>query len=111
MVDRQMKNGETWYHVDFCHAYAWVYEDEGRLLVRWSIRDGTDLMLRRRGDCSACSDLYRDRHEPMPRQGEFRMDKPPAEFSSAEAFFAVLAELGKWIPGLTDDDPEGGGDG
>ncbi len=27
--------GEAWYHADFCHAYAWVYEQGDHLLVKW----------------------------------------------------------------------------
>ena len=92
----------AWYHVDFCHAYAWVYEDGERLLVKWGERDGTDLMLHRKSECSRCADLYREK--VTGRHGEFHMDKPSAEFSSTEAFFTVLAELGKWVPGLTEDD-------
>lgn len=93
--------GAAWYHVDFCHAYAWVYEDGDRLLVKWGERDGTDLMLHRKGECDRCQELYRSDH--AGRNGEFHMDKPGEEWSSAAAFFVVLAELGKWVPGLTDD--------
>ena len=94
-------SGAAWYHVDFCHAYAWVYEDGDRLLVKWGERDGTDLLLHRKSDCSRCRDLYREK--AAGRNGEFRMDQPGADLSSSAAFFVVLAELGKWVPGLNDE--------
>lgn len=95
----------AWYHTDFCHAYAWVYEEGDQLRVRWGERDGTDLMLHRKSDCDRCKTLYRADGEG--RNGEFLMDKPSAEFSSTEAFFTVLAEIAKWVPGLTDEPAPG----
>jgi hypothetical protein len=92
----------AWYHADFCHAYAWVYEDGDKLRVRWGARTGTDLMLHRKSDCDRCQTLYRERE--TGRHGEFLMDKPPAEFSSAESFMATLIEIAKYVPGLRDDD-------
>jgi len=93
----------AWYHVDFCHAYAWVYEDGDRLLVKWGERD-QGINLHRKMDCDRCTALAR--REFKPRYGEFHMDKPSAEFSSTEAFCTVLVELGKWVPGLTDEGDE-----
>ena len=94
----------AWYHADFCHAYAWVYEHGDKLLVKWGERDA-GLNPHRRDDCPECEALARRRVKP--RHGEFTMDKPPAEFSSMEAFAHVLVELAKWVPGLTDDGKDG----
>lgn len=94
-------SGEAWYHADFCHAYAWVYEDGDRLRVKWGERDGSDLILHRRSECDRCLALARSREKA--RHGEFHMDKPSADFSSTESFFAVLGEIAKWVPGLTDE--------
>jgi hypothetical protein len=97
---------EAWYHADFCHAYAWVYEDGDRLRVKWGERDGSNLSLHRRPDCERCTSLAR-RYEKA-RHGEFHMEKPPAEFSSVESFFAVLGEIAKWVPGLMEDEAVSG---
>ena len=93
---------EAWYHVDFCHAYAWVYEDGDKLLVKWGERDGSNLYLHARNDCGRCDELARGLN--IARHGEFTMDKPDAKFSSHEAFFSVLAEIAEYVPGLLDDD-------
>jgi len=93
----------AWFHADFCHAYAWVYERGDKLRVRWGERSGTDLAVHRKSDCPRCQSLWRG-SAIGPGEGEFHMDKPDVEFSSAEAFFVVLAELRKWIPGLTEND-------
>jgi len=95
------KRGQAWYHADFCHAYAWVYEDGDKLLVKWGERDGTDLYLHRESECPRCCELSGNRAEG--RHGEFHMEKPDAEFSSTVSFFVVLAEIAKWVPGLADE--------
>lgn len=97
---------EAWYHADFCHAYAWVYEDGDRLRVKWGERNDSDLTLHRRAGCDRCTSLARGYEKA--RNGEFHMEKPSAEFSSVESFFAVLAEIAKWVPGLMDDEAVGG---
>jgi hypothetical protein len=92
---------EAWYHADFCHAFAWVYEDGDKLRVRWGERTGSDLYLHSKSDCHRCREICKDEH--VARDGEFTMEKPPAEFSSHESFFHVLAEIGKFVPGLLDE--------
>ena len=92
----------AWYHADFCHAYAWVYEDGDQLRVRWGERSGTDVLLHGKSDCPRCRALRRGT-EYGPGEGEFHIAKPDAAFSSTEAFLVVLAELGKWIPHLADE--------
>lgn len=93
---------EAWYHADFCHAFAWVYEDGEKLRVRWAERTGSDLYLHSKSDCDRCREIRKDEH--AARDGEFTMEKPPEEFSSATSFFHVLAEIGKYVPGLIEDE-------
>lgn len=94
-------NREAWYHADFCHAYAWVYEEGDRLRVVWGERDGTNLILHSTSDCERCRELGRTPH--AGRHGEFTMAKPSGEFSSTEAFVTVLAEIAKYVPGLDEE--------
>ena len=89
---------EAWYHADFCHAYAWVYEEGDHLRVKWGERDGGSLYLHARGDCERCAELARVPN--AARYGEFTIAKPDAKFSSTEAFFTVLAEIAEYVPGL-----------
>jgi hypothetical protein len=96
---------QAWYHADFCHAFAWVYEDGDRLRVCWGERTSSDLYLHSRTECARCIEIRKDEH--AARDGEFTMDKPPAEFSSHESFFHVLAEIGKYVPGLLEDESSG----
>jgi hypothetical protein len=98
-------SGETWYHADFCHAYAWVYEHGDHLRVKWGERDNENLYLHARHDCARCAELANRKN--LARYGEFTMPKPSSEFSSTEAFLTVLVEISKYVPGLNDD---GGGD-
>ena len=105
----RQRTNEAWYHADFCHAFAWVYEDGDRLRVRWSERTGSDLYLHSRSECERCREIRRDEHKA--RDGEFTMEKPSAEFSSHVSFFRVLAEIAKYVPGLLDDDEIGAGEG
>jgi len=100
---------EAWNHADFCHAFAWVYEDGEQLRVRWGERTGSNLYLHSMSDCERCRELRKNEHKA--RDGEFRMPKPPAEFSSAESFFHVLAEIAKYVPGLLDNDEIAAGEG
>ncbi len=96
---------EAWYHADFCHAYAWVYEEGDHLRVKWGERDGENLYLHALDDCERCKQLSVPRHHiktatNRARNGEFTMEKPSEDFSSTEAFFTVLAEIAKYVPGL-----------
>ena len=93
--------GSAWYHADFCHAYAWVYEQGDHLRVRWAERERENLYLHAREDCWRCEELARNRHRA--RNGEFTMPKPDAKFSSTEAFLTVLAEIAEYVPGLLDE--------
>lgn len=94
---------EAWYHADFCHAAAWVYEDGDALRVRWFERTGSDLYLHsNRSECDRCDELLRDKHKA--REGEFTMAKPPENFSSMESFAAVLVEIAGFVPGLLEED-------
>lgn len=100
--DTEISNShEAWYHADFCHAFAWVYEDGDKLRVRWAERTGSDLYLHSKSDCDRCREIRKDEH--AARDGEFTMEKPPEEFSSAASFFHVLAEIGQYVPGLLDE--------
>jgi hypothetical protein len=97
---------EAWYHADFCHAFAWVYENGDKLRVRWGERTGSNLYLHSKSDCNRCREIRKD--ERVARDGEFTMEKPPAEFSSGESFFRVLAEIGRYVPGLCEEESEVG---
>jgi hypothetical protein len=92
---------EAWYHTDFCHAYAWVYEQGDNLRVRWGERTDSNLYLHSRRDCARCRELCEDAR--AARYGEFTMAKPPEEFSSLASFFHVLAEIAKYVPGLIEE--------
>jgi hypothetical protein len=92
---------DAWYHADFCHAYAWVYEDGTELSVTWGERTGSDLYLHSRTECDRCRAIRADEH--LARHGAFTMDKPPSVFSSRESFFHVLIEIAKYVPGLLDE--------
>ncbi len=94
----------AWYHADFCHAAAWVYEEGDHLRVTWFERTGSDLYLHSKTDCDRCREIRKDEH--LARDGEFAMEKPPEEFSSTASFFHVLAEIAKYVPGLIEDDNE-----
>jgi hypothetical protein len=96
---------QAWYHADFCHAFAWVYEDGDRLRVCWGERTGSDLYLHSRTECARCIEIRKNEH--VARDGEFTMGKPPAEFSSHESFFHVLAEIGNYVPGLLKNKADG----
>ena len=91
-------SGDAWYHADFCHAYAWVYEDGTNLRVKWGERENENLYLHSLPDCERCAELARGKN--IARHGEFTMPKPDAEFSSTEAFLTVLAAIAEWVPGL-----------
>ena len=97
-TNEKRRGGEAWYHADFCHAAAWVYEDGDALRVRWFERTGSDLYLQGRSDCWRCRELRKN--ERGARDGEFTMAKPPEEFSSAASFFHVLAAIAEYVPGL-----------
>lgn len=96
---------EAWYHADFCHAYAWVYEDGDQLRVRWGERTGTDLILHSRSDCDRCREIGKDDH--AARHGEFTVPKPSEDFDSRETFVYVLVEIAKYVPGLIEEDGDG----
>jgi hypothetical protein len=86
---------ETLMHLDGCHFYSWVWREDGKVLLSFAERQGTDLMLHsRRGNdgddvCDRCMALTRG---AVPKPGiERELDDFPDD--AKEAFVVVAGAI------------------
>lgn len=78
-------------HLDGCHFFAWVFENPaGDYEVTFYERTGDDLYMHAdTDDCERCTALY---NGATPRTASATVELPE---EAQEAFFVVLAEIGK----------------